>query len=78
VKNHIATTLQAIAVPVTISEKITRMKGVKSYYKYEFVGEGDIKAYTTSLDHTYNKVYRLKGEMEGLWEEEVLQEGSVM
>ena len=80
VKNHVATTLKEIAktVSVNISEQIDRVKGIKSYYKFEFGGDGEIKAYLSSLSYVCNKVYTIAGEMSGLWEQEVVEEGRII
>lgn len=76
-KKHSAIALREAAVPVTIKEKPTRLVGVKSFYKFEFLGDGKIKAYSSSLDSTYNKIYILKGVLDGLVEEEIIEEGNI-
>jgi len=58
--------------------KIDRMKGIKSYLKFEFVKQGVIRAYHSSLAIVPNHTYNLDGYISGLWETEEDEETGVV
>lgn len=60
-KHTKAITLESILKERKGEISIETMKGIKSYYLFEFLKQGKVKAYTSSLERTDKKVFLIEG-----------------